>query len=112
MGNGCFRTTGLSSLLLAWHGWKGISRLSSSVSSLNKSISYGEFVEISQTKTGPCDQGNGWIYRLTAGIIVVGIKLKSQEIDCILWARGEIVVTHTQAVQPLTYRSKFYSLEE
>ena len=74
MGNGCFRTTDLSFLLRAWHGWKGISRLSSSISSLNKSISYGEFVEISQTKTGPCDQGNGWIYRLTAGIIVVGIK--------------------------------------
>ena len=101
MGNGCFRTTGLSSLLLAWHGWKGISRLSSSVSSLNKSISYGEFVEISQTKTGPCDQGNGWIYRLTAGIIVVGIKQTKGSRLYSVGARRDCCDTH--ASRPTSY---------
>ena len=101
MGNGCFRTTDLSSLLRAWHGWKGISRLSSSVSSLNKSSSYGEFVEISQTKTGPCDQGNGWIYRLTAGIIVVGIKQVSGNRLYSVRARRDCCDTH--ASRPTSY---------
>ena len=33
-------------------------------------------------------------------------KRKSQGVDCILWARGEIVVTHTQADEP--FRSWAY----